>query len=50
MKFAKEKLGKIREKLSKEGKLSRFSMVFYGGMIIVAAVLIGGLIRRTLGI
>ena len=48
MKFAKEKLGKIREKLSKEGKLSRFSMVFYGGMIIVAAVLIGGLIHQTL--
>lgn len=39
---------KLKDKIKNRGKITRFSLIFYIGIVIVAAVLIGGLIHQSL--
>lgn len=48
MKFLKESIHKLKDKIKSKGKPSRFSVIFYIGIVLVAVVLIGGLVHQSL--
>lgn len=52
MEFAKEKFGRLRDKIKQRfanrGKMTPFSLIFYVGVVAVVLVLIGGLVHQSL--